>query len=121
RRIFHHAARALDALAQFHARHAAGNLHNASGNAVTFFVLGNVFVQAGRDHLLDAETHVAFGAVHIQHLGFYGLADLEHVLWVIDSFFRADFAHVDHSLHALGNLHKRAKLGDADYRPFNDR
>ncbi len=119
--IFHHAARALDTFSQLNARNAAGNLHHAAGDCVAFFMLGNIFVKTGWDHLLDAEADGALCSVQIEHLRFHRLADLEHVLGMIDAFFGADFADVDHAFNAFSNLHECAELGDAGDRAFNHR
>src|SRR4029077_3630731 len=121
RYVFNHPACAHNALAQFHPRKSAGYFFHASCDHIAFFMFGNVLIQAGRDHLLDAETHVALCAVHVEHLRFHRLPDLEHVLGMIDPFFRADFADVNHSLNALCNLHEGAELGNAHHWPFDHR
>jgi hypothetical protein len=38
---------------------------------------------------------------------------------LVDPFFRADIAHVDHTLECLIELHERAKLGQTGDRPFD--
>ena len=103
-------ARGLDAFAQFHAGAPAGNFGHAAGHHVAFLVLGDVFVQAGGHQLLHAQAQAALRGIDFEHLRLHHLADLEHVLRMIDALLGADVAHVDHAFHALGQLHERAEL-----------
>ena len=82
-------------------------------------MLGEVFVDAGRDQLFHAETNVALLAVDGEDLRFDYLAGLEHIARMRDALLVADLADVHHAFHAFRELNKRAKVGDAGDRTFD--
>ena len=59
--------------------------------------------------------------IKLQHLRLNRLPDLENILRMVDSFFRADVADMNHALYALSHLHERAKLGEAHDRTIDRR
>ena len=71
--------------------------------------------------LLHAETDAALLAIHFQHLRLHHLAQLQHILRMIDALLRADIADVDHALDTFGKLHERAELLQAGDRAFHHR
>src|ERR1019366_1615215 len=54
-----------------------------------------------------------------QHLCLDHLPGVQHILGMIDALLRADIAHVNHALYALGHLHERTELLDAGYGTFH--
>ena len=106
--------------AEFHPRGALRNVHDAPGDDVAGFVLGDVLVGAGGLKLLDAEAYAAPGLVHFDHQRLDHLTQLERVLRMIDALLGGDVADVDHPLDAFGQLDKRSELGQAGDASLGD-
>ena len=105
-----HPASGLDTFSKFNARSLRRTFLHAAGDYVAVFVLRDVFVEAGGNQLLHAETQAALLGVDLKHLRLHHLAHLQHFLRVIDALLRADVADVDHAFHPFGQLDERAEL-----------
>src|ERR1019366_7214421 len=114
-------ASGVDTFAQFHLGARTGKFGHAAGRHVAFLVLGDIFVETGRNQLPHAQTQTALLDIEFQHLCLDHLPGVQHILGMIDALLRADIAHVNHALDALGHLHERAELLDAGYRTFHHR
>ena len=99
----------------------SGNFYHAASDDIAFFVLGEVFIQAGWNQLFHAQADEPLRRIEREHLRLDDLPGFQHFLRVIDALFRADFADVNHALHAFGKLHEGAELGQARDRPFDHR
>src|ERR1700683_2734526 len=83
--------------------------------------LGQIFVDAGGNQLLDSQLEPPLFAVNLEHLRLHRLPDLQHVTGMADALFGANVTDMNHALNAFGNLHEGAKLSDADDRAFHHR
>src|SRR5262249_17133624 len=85
------------------------------------FVLGQVFIDAGWRQLFYSQPQPALFSIDFENLRLNHLADFQNVLRMVDSFFGADVADVNHSFDSLGNLNKGAELRQANHRPLDHR
>src|SRR5690348_6431731 len=74
-------------------------------------VVGDIFINAGGHHLLDAELETPFLRINFKHLSLDGLADFEHVLRMIDSLLCADVADMNHAFDSFSDLHEYPEVG----------
>src|SRR5262249_15989709 len=57
--------------------------------------------------------------IKLEHLRLDGLSHLEHILWVVDSFLRANIADVYEAFNSLGDLYKGPEFCKAHDGPFD--
>ena len=82
-------------------------------------MLGNIFVNAGWDQLLNAKFQSSLFRIKLEHLGLHRLPNSQHILRMINTFFRTDVADVDHSLDPFSHLNERAKFSQAHNRALH--
>src|SRR5579864_625855 len=82
-------------------------------------MLSQVFVDAGRSQLLDAQFQPALFGVKLEHLSPGGLSNLENILRVVDPLLGADVAHMDHALDSFANLNEGTEFREAHDRTFD--
>src|SRR5215467_2086371 len=96
----------LNAFTQFDSRGACSKISNAARYHIARLVLGNVFIQPAGNHLLNAQPQTPSFAVNLKHLGFDQLSDLQHVARMVNTFFSAEVAYMNHTFHAFSKLHE---------------
>src|SRR5579863_8900456 len=81
----------------------------------------DVLLNAGWDELFDPQPQAPFLGIDFEHLRLHRLANLQHVLRMLNAFLGAQIADVNHALDTLGKLNKGAKFSQADDWAFNHR
>src|SRR5262249_27792805 len=95
------------------------NLHDPARYHAADLSLGDVFLNACGHKLLDSQLQPALFGIHFKHLRLDRLPNLEYILRMIDAFFRADVADMNHALETFGKLNEGAEIRQTRNRSFD--